>query len=627
MIKYFSISIYFLVLSFTVSAQKVVRASKLLHEGKYDKSSELFTELYEKDNSDIAAAYGMVISKLKLSEFIQAPLSYSELVSLFTITQKAQINFNKLTTADQNFIYSNVLKADVNYLHILSAKMWSEHLTNSKSPSTLYEYMYNYHTPTIEPDRKKLNARLEELYYDSLSAVNTKDAWMHMISMYPNGRYISVAKNTIAKIDFDSAIRTPGTSALKAYTIDYPNSNYTKQAFTEIEKREYTEATANPTEVNLENFLNKYPNTEYRVVLQEKLGKLYLGNVRKSGSVSEIDVFIEKLNRFRQTTYIQNLIDSCRVYSFKIDYREVSDNEDIAVISAILKKYSDLDYVELDTLKSRHFRLWLNKLSNEGLDANLAEVQSFLSQYSGFSTLDLNSYFTKIRDQVALRFNASKGDLVQNALAHELFSEVSDMRLPRIVQILLPHLKISLNLTTSSISNIITGYAGSGETLGEVEDFFMSYSITNDVYINNFSNSAADILSINYTDQSGKKMDLTFIWGEGGYIPVSLNTSASIYGSIMSRYSIISFTKPYFTESYYNGEYTIRLYGYRSGDQKAYPSYQINMIYKVIGNKFIPDRALSIDPNYSSISDSYVQNNYSSISRLIQEFIEYEQNQ
>ncbi|MFN5761070.1 MAG: hypothetical protein ACK44U_03240, partial [Sphingobacteriales bacterium] len=243
---------------------------------------------------------------------------------------------------------------------------------------------------------------------------------------------------------------------------------------------------------------------------------------------------------FRQTTYIQNLIDSCRVYSFKIDYREVSDNEDIAVISAILKKYSDLDYVELDTLKSRHFRLWLNKLSNEGLDANLAEVQSFLSQYSGFSTLDLNSYFTKIRDQVALRFNASKGDLVQNALAHELFSEVSDMRLPRIVQILLPHLKISLNLTTSSISNIITGYAGSGETLGEVEDFFMSYSITNDVYINNFSNSAADILSINYTDQSGKKMDLTFIWGEGGYIPVSLNTSASIYGSIMSRYSIIS---------------------------------------------------------------------------------------
>lgn len=625
--KYFTICIFFLAISVSLSAQKVVRASKLLQEGKYDKSSELFTELYEKDNSDIAAAFGMVISKLKLSELIGSTLSYNELIYYFKVSQKAQINFNKLTAADQTFIYANVLKTDYNLLNVLSAKMWTDHLISTKSPATLYEYIYNYHVPSIEPDRRQLNYRLEELYYDSLSAVNSKYAWEHLISMYPNGKYTAIANNAIAKIDFDVAISTPGTAALKAYTVNYPNNNFTRQAYQEIEKREYAAATANPTEINLEYFLNKYPNTEYRNVIQEKLAKLYLVSVKKAETISEIDVFIEKLKGFRQTTYIQNLIDSCRAYSFKIDYRELSDDNDVAVISALLRKYSDLENNQIDTLKSRHFRLWLNKLSNEGLEANPVEVQTFLNQYTGFNSTDVNTYFTKIRDQVAVRFNTSKSALVENALRHELFSEVSEIRLSKIVQLLSPYLKISLNLNTSSIGNILDSYAGSGETLSEVEDLFMNYSVTNDVYLNNLDNSAADIFSMSYTDQNGKKVEQTYVWNESGYIPANLNTSASIYGSIMSRYGIISFTKPTYRETNYNGEYTIRLYGYRVGDQRNYPSYQISMIYKVIGNRFIPDRALSIDSNYSTILDLYPENNFSSISSLLKNFIDYEQNQ
>lgn len=588
-----------------VGAQKVARATKFLEEGKYEKSTELYRDLLEKDTADVAASFGYVLSIIRQAESPQFAVSEFDLERYYHMIKLAEKNYSSLTTSDKAFVSSSILKSlkPSELLKWISESMWLLYTNKITSPTALEKYQRNYYFNNQFISSSDLSAKVEKLYYDSLAVLNTKLGWLMFVNKFPRGMYLQEAKKSIAKIDFNAAMKSEGTAQIKAFIVDYPNDFYTSQAKAELEKREYLEVEASPTENNLELYLKKYPATQYKTVIQEKLATFYFEGIASSQSLSSIEFVIQKLNAFTSTADIKGITDRVRLIAFKVEYTKVKEVDDLDLLNAFIKKYSYLKNIEIEEIRKKYYTLWNQKLNEDGLAAAILSVKRFIKEYESNS----DSSFFMLGDKVVGALNeyisSKKEDIVENVLRNRIFASVSTEKVKEAVRIIAPLIKFDLQLTSQLVMERIKTYRGNAKTIADLSDELIKKMTANELFLGTEGNEQGLIFSINRVGENAKINTRTFIWNGVNYGPVELGTKDAIFGIIGTRYGVVNFSKPFFTgEVEGEREFIVRLYGYKKTDQMNFPGFQIDMYYKMQNNKWIADRARSISNHYSSVS-------------------------
>jgi hypothetical protein len=588
-----------------VGAQKVARATKFLEEGKYEKSTELYRDLLEKDTADVAASFGYVLSIIRQAESPQFAVSEFDLERYYHMIKLAEKNYSSLTTSDKAFVSSSILKTlkPSELLKWISESMWLLYTNKITSPTALEKYQRNYYFNNQFISSSDLSAKVEKLYYDSLAVLNTKLGWLMFVNKFPRGMYLQEAKKSIAKIDFNAAMKSEGTAQIKAFIVDYPNDFYTSQAKAELEKREYLEVEASPTENNLELYLKKYPATQYKTVIQEKLATFYFEGIASSQSLSSIEFVIQKLNAFTSTADIKGITDRVRLIAFKVEYTKVKEVDDLDLLNAFIKKYSYLKNIEIEEIRKKYYTLWNQKLNEDGLAAAILSVKRFIKEYESNS----DSSFFMLGDKVVGALNeyisSKKEDIVENVLRNRIFASVSTEKVKEAVRIIAPLIKFDLQLTSQLVMERIKTYRGNAKTIADLSDELIKKMTANELFLGTEGNEQGLIFSINRVGENAKINTRTFIWNGVNYGPVELGTKDAIFGIIGTRYGVVNFSKPFFTgEVEGEREFIVRLYGYKKTDQMNFPGFQIDMYYKMQNNKWIADRARSISNHYSSVS-------------------------
>lgn len=599
------ILLLFILMPSLVEAQKIVRATKLLQEAKYEKSTELYREVLEKDTADVAASFGYVLSIIRQAETPQFTVSESDLVNYYRMIKLADRNLSSLTASDKAFISSNILQSlkASDLLKWISESMWLLYTNKTTSPVALELYQRNYYFNNQFISNADLTAKVEKLYYDSLAALNTKPGWLMFVNKFPRGIYLQEAKKAIVKIDFNAAMKSEGTAQIKAFIADYPNDFYTSQAKIELEKREYVEVEASPTEYNLELYLKKYPATQYKTVIQEKLAVIYFEGIASSESLSAIELVIQKLNTFSPTTEVKAITDRVKLIAFKVEYDKIKDVADLTLLNAFIKKYAYLKNSEIEGLKRKYYSLWNQKLNEDGLDATVLEVKRFIKENEANRDSSFFMLGEKVVTALSEYISSKKEDMVEYVLRNRMFSSVSTDKVKEAVRIITPLVKFDLQLTSQSVMERIKIYRGDAKTIADLSSELIKNMHANELLLGTEGNEQGFIFSVNRVDDNAKINTRTYIWNGISYTPVELGTKDAIYGIIATRYGVVNYSKPFFNgEVEGEREFVVRLYGYKKTDQMNYPSLMIDMYYKFQNNKWTADRARSISNHYSSVS-------------------------
>lgn len=606
-----------------VSAQKVIRATKLLQEGKYEKSAELYREILDKDTADVASSFGYVISVIRQTENPGFVVTDSDLVRYFKMIKTGEKNFNNLTPSDKSFISSNILQSVQisDYLKWISETLWQLYISKTTSPFVLENYQQNYYHENSFISTPDLSKRVETLYFDSLAVVDNKDGWLMFVKKFPRSSYYKEARKSIAKIDFNAAMKSEGSTPIKAFIANYPNEIFTSQAKVELEKREYVELEANPTEYNLELYLKEYPLTQHKGTIQEKLAKIYFEGIESSNDLNSIEQAVQKMDAFKSSQIIKNIIDSSKLIAFKIEYDIIKDVNEFTSLSNFIKKYDYLSNPEIDAVRKKYYVLWNQKLNEEGLQATVSDLKRFIKEFEKYN----DGTFLAIGDKVVSDFSeyisSKKDDLVEYILRNRMFASASKDQVKEAVRIIAPQVKFDLQLTGQIVIDRIKNYRGDAKTIADLSGVFMKNMISNELILGTEGSDEGIIFSINRVDVNQKINASTYVWNGVTYSAADIGTKDPIYGIIASRYGISNFSKPFFTGSVENDrEFIVRLFGYRKTDQTNYPGFQIDMYYKIQNNRLIPDRARSISNYYSAtsfISDENKMYNFSSELQLV----------
>ena len=609
-----------LLLPFFTEAQKVVRATKLLQEGKYPKSAELFGEVLEKDTVDVAATFGYVIAVIRQAEKPDFVLQEPVLMRFYRMIKRAEKDLNYLSASDKNFVSSEVLQSipSAEYSKWISETLWLSYMSKTTSPAALEGYQRGYYFNNKLISNSDLNNKVEKLYYDSLMVVNTKPGWQFFVNKYPRGIYLQDARRNITKIDFNAAMNSSGTDELKTFIATYPNDQYTGQVKAELEKREYTELQSDLTETNIELYLKKYPASQYKITLQEKLAGIYLERIKSSDNLSSIEQVVQKLNAFTPTQTIKNAIDRAKMIAFKVEYNKVKDIDEPTLLNAFLSKYSYLKNDEIEEIKSRYFLLWNDRLNEEGLQASVSDVKRFIEQFEEIQDSSFFNLGTKVVVALNDYLSTKKEDMVEYVLRNRMFSAVDLDVVKQAVRVIAPMIKFDLQLTSQEVMDQIESYEGDAKTIADLSSIFIKNMTSNDLLLGTEGNDDVHIFSINRVGDNQKINTRTYIWNGLSYNYVELGTKDPIYGIIATRYGISSFSKPFFTgEVEGEREYIVRLYGYRKTDRPNYPGFAIDMYYKLQNSKWVPDRARAINYHYDVVSfSSYSNTMYNFASEL-----------
>lgn len=595
-----------------VHAQKVVRATRHFIEGRYDKSAELYKELAEKDGNDVAALYGYCFSIIKLYDDAKEQASEQDLMIFADLIKQADKGFPSLNQNDKQFINTYLLSTNksVQYLRWIAEKLWVQYLKDDTSAAKLNQYAQEYYTPFSTLAQSELNSILEKRYYDSLAKQNTKEGWLFYTNKFRNGKYTPIAKEAIARIDFDTAIKEPGIAALRAFMINHPQDLYAKQAAIEIEKREYQELEKNPTQVHLELYLKKYPNTGYKIIIQEKLAELLLQTVKSTKNITLLEQAREKLESFQRTNTIRKYLDTCQQISFQVEAEALTENSSLDDMLALIKKYASIKNNLMTNLRNKLFTLWEDRLLSQIENVQVEDVQYILSEYADYSESSFSRILSRVQQYLLVSLESGKEKWVRAAL-QKIYPYITEERLKKMSDIMTPLVQVSLPLNTQLVLQKLKAYQSGKDPLARIIGQLRSQLVINDLFIETRENESGYMFGLTYPAENEKYNSRFLIWNGSDFVTTEITTTAPIYTSIAGRYGISSFSKPILTGSVQEGkEYIVRVYGYKKQDLMSQPSMIITLAYFIQGNKAIADRAISIENNYTTVDLSNKNLNY-----------------
>ncbi len=582
------IFLFSLLLIENTSAQKIQRAINSYKESKYQKALELFDEIVQKDNSDIAALIG--ISKIYLVNNglnLTTP-SELELKKIINLLKKSQLNYNSLSLSDKSYLGSNL--EVFNYEDIsalitnLSDKLWVLYIFSSNNIETIEEYKLKFANNVNQITNS--NNLLSDLYFNKISSSS----------------YI---------LDFYDYIKK------------FPSSKHRIQALKIIENLEFNYISKLKDIKSLENYIVKYPNTEYRDSIHNELARLYYSNiVINKTQKDKLQIGLQLLNNIKESIISKSYIDSCKFFLFEIEKKEAFNRGDLESLNIFIETYKNnyanyiIDIVALRNLK------WRELLEKEN-DINLFEISKFI-RVTGIEYDSLNIILNNVNVKLVSSFYEN---LFQNLKTYisenSFFQSISNNNI--FFDLIKSKLNVQFNISNKTLYDYLKSVKSS-DTIDEL--FFRKSAIedlihANTLYFKPFGDNA-EFFELIIVNSDASINQLYFEILDNSIYQINLpKTNFSIFNAIKQRYSIVSFNNPSLKKRDIRG-YTVFLYGYLKTDLPCCPSYQIEMLYNKNKNEFIPFTATSIDKAYVNISSSQdissfnlALNNYQKVDKKI----------
>jgi tetratricopeptide (TPR) repeat protein len=378
--KILLLNIYILLFSFTSFSQNIDRGFKFLEKLEYEKAKKVFEEIYEADNQNPAANFGMA-------------LIYSDDQSSF---------FNMI----QAWHHCRILKSNLDKIQPEQLECIGEYFKNTeKRPSSRpVKKKIDYAIEIIESHfikyiREENNLELANeviekypdfKYYDNVMHIrnhlefrkyekqNTLEGYIEFLEKYPDAAQVEEAIRYRNKLAYESACKTNTIEAFNKYLKDYPDAEEYNLALKKRNSLAFSKAKTINTMQSYDEFINKYPDALEVAEARQMQKQLLYEYAKRIKTLEAYNEFIRKYPEGQQYIDIFNLksldlgnkyISASSISSNNIQWVRSFELGGIIEKTGTVEILPDNNYLltlsskKADTLFSD---IWLLKLTNDG---------------------------------------------------------------------------------------------------------------------------------------------------------------------------------------------------------------------------------------------------------------------
>lgn len=583
-------------------AQKIERAINALDENKVDKAIELFEELIKKDNLDIAAIIGLSKArdlrdpnrdnKIELNESIDMLINAAPVYDNLTPSDKMFFHLRlKIKNRENiNLIIKNLLEA-----------LWFKHVSYTNSISEVQTYISNY----------------SKFYSINLTSIITEK---------------------LIELNYTKAKTANTIQEYQSFLYSFPTTKYTKIVNTEIDNLTYKIASESNNIIDLERYIKLYKNSSNYGPASEQLSSLYLSSLSDMKDPKLIESVLVKLSLLKNTTIVQNSISKLESVLANLYFNNSFESLDIKELESLKIKLLDLKYADSVKIKIKliNEKIYKIEFNNISTNNNHLDINEFLLKYEHFDTSHL--YIYDRRDSLWFlslgAFSPNKineySDFFKTATFNKRFTPLleniknywSNKIIVEISKTFDDYLK-SENSNLGNFGNFKNIVVSNNNLIAvnldyeyilyflknKKEEKLLSELLKDNRIVGNILfydyNSYGNILKT-YTLNNGLiKKNTYFLKNNLLYQSLNFSSNHQIFNAIKTRYGIVKFTDITIDEYNANSdEFKVNLYGYTAMNLKAgtcCPSFKIQVLFTRVGNGYIPKTALSISNNYSSI--------------------------
>jgi hypothetical protein len=576
------ILIFFVLINFSGFSQKTVRACNALEDLKYDKALELFSEVIEKNPTEVPALVGYAKTIIQI---ITTSSAISNDAAKKASKSVIEMSVLQLITAEQNYV-----SADNNDKELLSKRLAINNIDD------------------IFSLKIKLSEYLWKNFYVVLNEINAIEIFISKFSF--GNEQLRQAERKLSSLYFQQAKIQNTIGSYQLFLEKFPNSRETSDALQQIENIEVESAISTPQIDTLKKLIQKYPDNSKIDIMQEKLARLYVNSIDENTKPSVITKVIRKinnLNRINRSTYIEE----CNLIYTKSMINELLKSNDLSIIMPFLKSSAKYTSIDFEPLRRHRNQLITNDLL-EKAEINYALFLLLMKEETMENPKSLE-ILNKASSDLKNKCTQCYKDLLNGYYNNEI--PVSYNFKDPLMEVILQNINLSFNSISSDyLFNACKSININNNTM-PIRDLVTSLGvfetlIAEDLYISQVNNSW-DIISLIKTNKEGKVKRQNYVYNfmNAYELVPEIKLNAPIYTAIKQRYSIVQFSAPKIYRKNDNG-FQILLYGYTSSNQTCCPGYEININYKYENGVLLPLLANYVNPYYSTIPQDNLENYY-----------------
>ena len=559
-------------LSFAVSvqAQKVHRAAKAMYELKFDKSFELFDEVLEKEPENVIALVGFAKARLRENELKKNPIQLEILQHCYDNLLKGKSGLQNIKEDDAKLLMIDLrvfnAKSIDTLLEQTSNLIWNYYIKEEKSISKFEFFQANYYKDNLQNPARLVGYKLDKLYYDSLSNINTFSAYNFYLDKFDKtklvkGIYSNDAKSKILGIEYKEAIdakgaekliqfvtknkiknlegiakktfeellipttreiekreyaralASPGVSLLETFINDYKSAPEVRNAKDSIEHRYYYDAQAKHLLTNYETFLNRYKSSVFKNEIEDSVVAIRFRTTINSNNKSDLTNFIDQSTKFHKSNLIKSLIDSTNSRIYNLEFIDANNSSELVTILEFYRKYKNSTYPNFSTIQKKLINTWEQAILKENSSPDENGLVNFIHEFSNEPSTTFNKVIDATKSGLTRYAEKLKPSLVTdvlyNASNDNIYINLSPEKIESLSNLIAS--KISITNTTNNkdiLERLKNLNSESSPSLLEIfMNFFGSFTVSNS-YIESLytNNDRCFIFGYNTKEKFTKKL-------------------------------------------------------------------------------------------------------------------------
>lgn len=541
-------------LSFAVSvqAQKVHRAAKAMYELKFDKSFELFDEVLEKEPENVIALVGFAKARLRENELKKNPIPLEILQHCYDNLLKGKSGLQNIKEDDAKLLMIDLrvfnAKSIDTLLEQTSNLIWNYYIKEEKSISKFEFFQANYYKDNLQNPARLVGYKLDKLYYDSLSNINTFSAYNFYLDKFDKtklvkGIYSNDAKSKILGIEYKEAIdakgaekliqfvtknkiknlegiakktfeellipttreiekreyaralASPGVSLLETFINDYKSAPEVRNAKDSIEHRYYYDAQAKHLLTNYETFLNRYKSSVFKNEIEDSVVAIRFRTTINSNNKSDLINFIDQSTKFHKSNLIKSLIDSTNSRIYNLEFIDANNSSELVTILEFYRKYKNSTYPNFSTIQKKLINTWEQAILKENSSPDENGLVNFIHEFSNEPSTTFNKVIDATKSGLTRYAEKLKPSLVTdvlyNASNDNIYINLSPEKIESLSNLIAS--KISITNTTNNkdiLERLKNLNSESSPSLLEIfMNFFGSFTVSNSYIESLYSNN------------------------------------------------------------------------------------------------------------------------------------------
>lgn len=527
-----------------VQSQKVHRAAKAMNELRFEKSFELFEEVLAKEPNNVVALIGFAKSHLKENETNNNHISIEVLQLCYDNLMKGKSRLQFVKEDEAKLLLIDRLIFDKysidSLLNQASNLIWNGYIKEETSITKFEFFQENYYKENRENPANLLEEKLDKLYFDSLSNVNTISSYSYYLDKFDKSKYVKgvysneakakilrieykeaydaggidrlslfitknriktfegvakmeyegvlkLATKEIEKREFKRALSDPGVKLLEAFVKNYKTSNDFFAAVDTIEHRYYSKAKNTQALSDYELFLSKYEVSKFKNEVEDSVASIYFKNTIESNRKADLVGFIEKVNGYHTEELIQVYVDSTKNKIYNLDYIEALNTTDLVTLIEFYRNYKTSHYASVPSIKKKLFSTWEQSIIKANTSPDENGLVNFIHEFEEEPAISFNKVIESTKLGLLKYAESVKSKIVSNILKNSsknnssIYNALTSDKLENLSSLIASRLYFN-NTTTNKevIDNIKNIDASVNPPLLELfNQFFINFTTSN----------------------------------------------------------------------------------------------------------------------------------------------------